>query len=78
MLIKNQDLAKIISVWQKKMHRNYLVHNLSIFLGNRRISAYKDNLESLIKNFESMRVRMSIKLYFLRFYLEYFPDNCRK
>ena len=46
------------------------------FLGNRRSPHYHLLVENLIKSYEGLGARMSIKMHFLYAHLEYFPDNC--
>lgn len=46
------------------------------FLGNYRSPEYETAIEELLKNFQFLGARMSIKMHFLSSHLDYFPDNC--
>lgn len=46
------------------------------FLGNKRSSEYISHVNELMKSFEKMGARMSIKMHFLQSHLDYFPANC--
>lgn len=45
------------------------------FLGNTKADNYKDRVQRLLKGFEKIGARMSIKMHFLHAHLEYFPQN---
>ena len=45
------------------------------FLGNTKDSDYKTIVENMLACFEALGCRMSLKVYFLHAYLEYFPQN---
>ena len=47
------------------------------FLGNKRSSEYVSHVNELMKSFEKLEARMSIKIHFLQSHLDYFPENCR-
>ena len=46
------------------------------FLGNNRSAEYEKEVDKLLKNFEKLWARMSVKMHFLRSHLDYFPQNC--
>ena len=46
------------------------------FLGNKRNAEYEKEVDELLKNFQKLGARMSVKMYFLRSHLDYFPQNC--
>ena len=46
------------------------------FLGNKRSPDYISNVNNLMKSFENLGARMSIKMHFLQSHLDYFPQNC--
>ncbi|XP_076039030.1 uncharacterized protein LOC143024134 [Oratosquilla oratoria] len=46
------------------------------FLGNKRSSEYISHVNELMKSFEKLGARMSIKMHFLQSHLDYFPANC--
>ena len=45
------------------------------FLGNTRIPDYQACIEKLLKSYEDMGCRMSLKINFLHFYINFFPPN---
>ena len=46
------------------------------FLGNNWNAEYEKEVEKLLKNFQKLGARMSVKMHFLRSHLDYFPQNC--
>ena len=48
------------------------------FLGNMRAEHHKMLIEELLKSFQLLGCRMSVKLHFLHSHLDYFPSNCGK
>ena len=46
------------------------------FLGKNRYEEYEKEVDELLKNFQKLGARMSVKTHFLRSHLEYFPQNC--
>jgi len=46
------------------------------FLGNHRSEDYQRIVTDLLKRFQALGARMSIKLHFLSSHLDYFPGNC--
>ena len=46
------------------------------FLRKRRSQDYKEMVGVLMQSFQTLGVRMSIKMHFLHSHLDYFPDNC--
>ena len=61
-----------LSVWQ--LLKSVVIN----FLGNHRSAEYEKEIEELLKSPHptQLRARMSVKLRFLRSYLDYFPKNC--
>lgn len=45
------------------------------FLGNHRAANYKELVAHLLKSYENMGSRMSLKIHFLFSHLDYFPEN---
>ena len=45
------------------------------FLGNTRVPGYQAYIEKLLKSYEDMGCRMSLKIYFLHYHLNFFPPN---
>ena len=45
------------------------------FLGNYRHNEYVDMLDNMLKAYENLRSRMSLKMYFLHSRLDFFPPN---
>jgi hypothetical protein len=46
------------------------------FLGNRRADNYKDLVEECLSSYQELGCNMSIKIHFLSFHLDFFPENC--
>ena len=46
------------------------------FLGDHKISEYQKMVDELMENFRKLGAHMSVKMQFLRFHLDYFPENC--
>ena len=46
------------------------------FLGKNRCEEYEKEVDELLKNFQKLGARMSVKMHFLRSHLDYFPQNC--
>jgi len=46
------------------------------FLGNRRADNYKELLEELLPSYQELGCNMSVKIHFLSFHLDFFPENC--
>ena len=59
-----------LSTWQ------LLKSVVTNFLGNHWSVEYENKIEELLKSFHQLRAWMSVKLHFLRTYLDYFPKNC--
>jgi hypothetical protein len=49
---------------------------VSSFLGNHRSTDYERVVNDLLKNYQTLGARMSIKMHFLSSHLDYFPENC--
>ncbi|KAI6655687.1 hypothetical protein LOD99_1827 [Oopsacas minuta] len=45
------------------------------FLGNKKLSNYRERVETLLNAYEKMGCRMSLKLHFLHSHLDFFPEN---
>lgn len=75
MLMKDPGFIEVMCMEEKNAWQSFKALSLN-FLGNNRSPEYKAVVESLIKHFQKLGVRMSIKLHFLRSHLDYFPDNC--
>ncbi|GBL75698.1 hypothetical protein AVEN_155005-1 [Araneus ventricosus] len=46
------------------------------FLGNDKAENYKDLVEDMLTLFQDFGCNMSLKIHFLDFHLNFFPDNC--
>ena len=46
------------------------------FLGKNRYEEYEKEVDELLKNFQKLGARMSVKMHFLRSHLDYSPQNC--
>ena len=47
------------------------------FLGNTRVPDYQACIEKLLKSYEDMGYRMSLKIHFLHFHLNFYPPTLR-
>lgn len=45
------------------------------FLGNNKVSNYKEIVEDMVKQFQNLGCNMSVKLHYLHSHLEWFPEN---
>ena len=48
------------------------------FLGNQRTDDYENNIKEMIIAFEEQKVKMSLKIHFLKSHLSFFPDDLGK
>ena len=46
-----------------------------IFLGSHRHEKYPDIVDGMLKSYEQLCARMSLKMHFLHFHLDFFPSN---
>lgn len=46
------------------------------FLGNSKADNYRKFVENLLSSFQKLGSNMSLKIYFLYSYLDFFPENC--
>ena len=58
-----------LNVWQS------FVKVVNNFLGNYRADNYTDLVENMLKAYEKMGCRMSLKMHFLHSHLDFFPEN---
>jgi hypothetical protein len=45
------------------------------FLGNHKSPDYQDKVENLLRSYEKINVKMSLKIHFLNSHLNFFPEN---
>jgi len=45
------------------------------FLGNKKAENYSENVQELISSYSATGCNMSLKLHFLHFYFNFFPEN---
>ena len=74
-LLEDKEFAKTMTsneldAWQAF---DRVIHG---FLGNKRSSEYVLHINDLLKTFQKLGARMSIKMHFLASHLDFFPDNC--
>ena len=62
--------ATELSVWGS------LKSVITNFLGNNSCEEYGKEVDELLKNFQKLGARMSVKMHFLQSLLDYFPQNC--
>ena len=46
------------------------------FLGNSKASNYKELVENMLGKYHNLGCNMSIKMHYLHFHLDWFPENC--
>lgn len=74
-LIKDPNFHKSLTP-KEKCAWTALKSIIQNFLGNHRSEDYQRVVSDLLKRFQALGARMSIKLHFLSSHLDYFPDNC--
>lgn len=73
-LLSDDEFARLLSSNQRKAWMSFkdLVEG---FLGNHKNDNYKGIVAKLLKNYQSIGARMSLKIHFLHSHLDFFPDN---
>ena len=74
-LMKDPNFDKSLTPKEKRAW-TALKSIIQNFLGNHRSEDYQRVVTDLLKRFQALGARMSIKLHFLSSHLDYFPDNC--
>ena len=57
---------------------NALKSVVADFLGNQPHEQYADMVDDMLKAYEQLGARMSLKMHFLHSYLDFFPPNLSK
>ena len=73
-VLKDTDLGELLNL--KKLRAWEAFKSVcSDFLGNTRVPDYQACIEKLLKSYEDMGCRMSLKIHFLHSHLNFFPPN---
>ena len=74
-LLKDKDFdIKVVGIERNAWRKFSTV--IEGFLGNKGSSEYVSHVNELMKSFEKLGARMSIKMHFLQSHLDCFPENC--
>lgn len=73
-LLQDPNFVNHLSVPQKKAFESFR-SIVDGFLGNNRSPRYKELVAKLLKNYQAIGARMSLKMHFLKNHLDRFPEN---
>ena len=73
-VLKNKDFKTKLSP-NKLDAWNAFALVVQNFLGKHKATNYTENVEQMVQSHKEMRVRMSLKMYFLPSHSEFFPEN---
>ena len=73
-LIQDQAFTSYMTAVESAAWCSY-VSVVREFLGNTKASNYQHLVDLMLRNFQALGVRMSIKLHYLFSHLDYFPEN---
>ena len=76
-LIQDQTFISHMTALERAAWRSY-VSVVREFLGNAKASSYQHLVDLMLKNFQALGARMSIKLHYLFSHLDYFQQNLVK
>ena len=73
-VLKNKDLEELLTLRELRAWKAFrsVCHS---FLGNTQVLDYQECIEELSQSYEDMGCRMSFKIHFLYFHLNFFPLN---
>lgn len=74
-LIKNDTEFKVLLTSNEKEAWESFKSVVANFLGNHRASNYRTIIKYMLKNYQKMGARMSLKMHFLKSHLDSFPEN---
>ena len=69
--LKDTDFEELLNLKELRAFKSVC----SGFLGNTHVSDYQACIEKLLKSYEDMGCRMSLKIHFLHSHLNFFPPN---
>lgn len=70
----DEEFTMKLNVVEKRAWRSF-ISLCENFLGNKRSENYIDVVKEFLEAYAEMVCRMSIKVYFLHAYLDFFPEN---
>lgn len=73
-LMKNTDFEKIMTEVERKAWISYK-KVVNGFLGNTKNKNYKHLVTNMLNNFKELGCNMSLKVHFLHYHLDFFPEN---
>lgn len=73
-MMKDLEFEKAMRPVEKRAWKSMMAV-VDGFLGNNKEPNYEELVASLLKNYEKMGCRMSLKIHLLHSHLDYFPDN---
>ena len=73
-MLKDSDFEELLNLKELRAWEAFK-SVCSGFLGNPRVPDYQTCLEKLLKSYEDMGCRMSLKIHFLHSHLNFFPPN---
>ena len=73
-VLKDTDFEELLNLKELRAWESFK-SVCSGFLGNKRVPDYQACIEKLLKSYEDMGCRMSLKIHFLHSYLNFFPPN---
>ena len=73
-MLASEELKKQMSDWERNAWQAFRLI-VEGFLGNHRRDDYAIVMSNLIKSYENLGCRMSLRLHFLHSHLEFFRDN---
>ena len=73
-VLKNTDFEELFNLKELRAWEAFK-SVCSGFLGNTRVPDYQACIEKLLKSYEDMGCRMSLKIHFLHSHLNFFPPN---
>ena len=73
-VLKDTDFEELLNLKELRAWETFKLV-CSDFLGNIRVPDYQACIETLLKSYEDMGCRMSLKIHFLHSHLNFFPPN---
>ena len=74
-LIRDEYLDKLFQGEEKAAWDSFKFA-VNGFLGNKRAQNYEELVNKLLQSYQKLGCNMSLKIHFLHWHLEVFPENC--
>ena len=74
MMGKDGNFVKTLNLLEKNAWDAFVEVSLN-FLGNCRAENYKELVSDMLKNYQALGARMSLKIHFFHSHLDFFPEN---